>query len=679
MLKLLKIEPSARSIDFVANKKQFQLHSLLTEQRHPQTWNLSSTIRRDVVRGLEQIFSVDEDIVRKFSEMAQDTAVFDRAAEAVKRAIQKRKKIYIYGCGATGRLAKQLESAMWRPFWAKVKKSGLWKTLANHLPPVVEDRLIGEMTGGDRALISALEGLEDLELVGELQLRDRGIEYGDRVFCISEGGETSSVLGTAKAALQLSKRPGPKSIQEAEPPVFFLYNNPDALLRPLERSRSVIDNPAVCRINLTTGPQAIAGSTRMQAATSETFLMGVILEAAVHGLLQEFLTKNELSLLGFGPNFSIKNRLPDFKILHQIVTNSIGPLARLVQLESEAYGNGKRAVYFAGRALLPVFIDCAERSPTFHLDPLDTVLERGKKSWLQVWTGARTRESAWKFFLGRPFRGLDKNFYRPHFENKIKDAYLRSAALNSLEQAGDDQKNLFDFSFSARNIAARAPESGDIGILTCIDEEIGTLALRHSAAARFIRLIKKRGGRVAVITAGNLSRDEVVPLLDRFSLDRKNDAALHFCLTGIDDPLQLGRQILLKILFNGHSTGVMSRLGRVVGNTMTSVKPSNQKLIGRATALIFSHVNDTISQESWQASAGRTNPITYAQANAVLFEAMEFSSQKDASAGEVELSIIRILESLKRRSPISWREALGVLEKEGLENRLLNLNPALRS
>jgi len=256
----LEIEPSARSIDYVTDKKQFQLHTLITEQRHPKTWNLSSTIQEDITEGLIQIFSVDEDIIQKFNEMAQDTSLLERAAQAVKQAIQKNNKIYIYGCGATGRLAKQLESAVWRPFWRKVRQSGLWDTLKSHLPGDIEDRLIGEMTGGDRALISALEGFEDLELVGELQLEERGIEKGDAVFCFSEGGETSSVLGTIKAALQLYQPLNPENTEEAKKYLFFIYNNPDDLLRPLDRSRSVIENPAISRINLTTGPQAIAGS-----------------------------------------------------------------------------------------------------------------------------------------------------------------------------------------------------------------------------------------------------------------------------------------------------------------------------------------------------------------------------------------------------------------------------------
>jgi len=35
-------------------------------------------------------------------------------------------------------------------------------------------------------LISSLEGFEDLQLIGRLQLNDRGIEKGDAVFGVTE-------------------------------------------------------------------------------------------------------------------------------------------------------------------------------------------------------------------------------------------------------------------------------------------------------------------------------------------------------------------------------------------------------------------------------------------------------------------------------------------------------------
>ncbi len=215
--------------------------------------------------------------------------------QAVVRALRHNRRIYLYGCGATGRLAKQMESAIWRPFWKKLKSGGLWPKLAGLVAENIEDSLIGEMTGADRALISSLEGFEDLQLIGRLQLQEHGIGKGDAVFCISEGGETSSVIGTILAA---AERYG-TDVSRARQNLFFIYNNPDSLLRPFGRCRAVLDNAAISRINLATGPQAIAGSTRMQAASSETFVMGVILEEAIARLLGERLTPTQVQELGF--------------------------------------------------------------------------------------------------------------------------------------------------------------------------------------------------------------------------------------------------------------------------------------------------------------------------------------------------------------------------------------------
>ena len=110
--------------------------------------------------------------------MAKDPAVLIQAARTASQAIREGKKIFIYGCGATGRLAKQMESAIWRPFWKGMKKGRLWERLKTAIPGDIENRLIGEMTGGDRALISSLEGFEDLQLVGKLQMKER--EVGDK-------------------------------------------------------------------------------------------------------------------------------------------------------------------------------------------------------------------------------------------------------------------------------------------------------------------------------------------------------------------------------------------------------------------------------------------------------------------------------------------------------------------
>ena len=147
-----------------------------------------------------------------------------------------------------------------------------------------------------------------------------------------------------------------------------------------------------------------------------------------------------------------------------------------------------------------------------------------------------------------------------------------------------------------------------------------------------------------------------------------------------EDPLSLRQQVALKILLNAHSTGVMARLGRVVGNTMTNVSPSNLKLIGRATFLIMSHVNDALKQPRWAEDHGPCEPVSFAEANAVLFEAMDYvSSHEVGQTAEVALCIIRILEALASGAAVSWEQARAILGDEGLASYLARRNPTLQS
>jgi hypothetical protein len=113
----------------------------------------------------------------------------------------------------------------------------------------------------------------------------------------------------------------------------------------------------------------------------------------------------------------------------------------------------------------------------------------------------------------------------------------------------------------------------------------------------------------------------------------------------------------------------MAKLGKVIGNTMTNVSPSNLKLIGRATFLIQSHVNDVLGQPSGAKASGRREPVSYGEANAVLFDSIAYLTDKQEEAGqtaEVAFSIIRILESLKQRRAISHDEALEIVRTTGL-------------
>ena len=126
------------------------------------------------------------------------------------------------------------------------------------------------MAGGDFALIKSVEGFEDFAAFGKKQMTDLGVSARDVVFAITEGGETSFVIGTAWAGVDAGAK------------VYFVYNNPDEILcEHVERSREVIQDARIEKINLTTGPMAITGSTRMQATSIQLCVLLTVLEMVV--------------------------------------------------------------------------------------------------------------------------------------------------------------------------------------------------------------------------------------------------------------------------------------------------------------------------------------------------------------------------------------------------------------
>jgi len=681
LLKLLGLEAPPESIDYVQNKTPFQLHTLLTEQRHPKTWNLSEQIAKDTAAGLRMLFSVDEDIAARLNVLASETKEVEQAAGAVEEAILSGNKIYIYGCGATGRLAKQMESSFWRPFWKKVKgQDKVRAKLEGVVPGDIEERLIGEMTGADRALISSLEGFEDLQLIGRLQLRDRGVRKGDVVICVTEGGETSSVIGTVLGALDPWKAAPGYDPAVSRKNLYFIYNNPDDKLLPFLRSRMVIEEPGITKINLATGPQSITGSTRMQATTIETYVVGNILQAAARRMLGKALSPKEMARIGFEGEVRLGENFRGFAEVLESVKAAIPAIVPFTDIETAVYQAGRFSTYFGGAGLITVFIDSTERSPTFRLFPLDTVKEPQRRCWIQVWTGAPTRNDAWLAFLGRPFRGLDPELYRKPFEEEIEDPYLRTAALESLKRAGNDQADLYDFSFSSFNLKNRAPGRGDLGVVVCLSPEEGELERSDSYFRRFIDLFAKSGAQVALVLVTGLPDRDVARLEKNLRGNMAgNAAALHIVPVRVDaanDPFGLKPQIAAKMLLNAHSTAIMAKLGKVIGNTMTNVSPSNLKLIGRATFLIQSHVNDTMSRPQWVRTLGRRDPISYGEANAVLFDSIAYLKghrEMTGQTAEVGLSIIRILESLKQKRGLTSDEALEILRKTGLSAYLSGL------
>ena len=141
------------------------------------------------------------------------------------------------------------------------------------------------------------------------------------------------------------------------------------------------------------------------------------------------------------------SRLESFTIYQQAIMKNSENIAKFTDLEAACYRANKRAAYYAQDAMISIFTDLTERSPTFGLSPIDTVGTATKKSWIAMFTDGTDKYNAWERFLGRRFKGLDQDAFLPEFQ-KIEDPELKHKGIVSLAKTGRDQEDLYDFSLS---------------------------------------------------------------------------------------------------------------------------------------------------------------------------------------------------------------------------------------
>ena len=245
------------------------------------------------------------------------------------------------------------------------------------------------MAGGDYALIKSVEGFEDFAAFGKKQLGDLGVSAGDVVFAITEGGETSFVIGAAWKGIEAGAR------------VFFVYNNPDGVLcRQVERSREVIEEPRIEKINLTTGPMSITGSTRMQATTIQLCLMLTVMEMVLRDLLRDLDPSWPATL-----DSAVVPLVPrELEEMHQTLRTPavVSQLAALVALEESVYHSGRKNNYFADCFGIDVLTDTTERSPTYCTPPFRKFDNHtATRSWAFLFVPGADTPQAWSRMVRR--------------------------------------------------------------------------------------------------------------------------------------------------------------------------------------------------------------------------------------------------------------------------------------
>jgi N-acetylmuramic acid 6-phosphate etherase len=345
--------------EFLQRQHEFSLGHLPTEGFHPDTKNLSDLVHQDLSTAISIVQKID---LAAIQETLSQSKRINALSKAIHETFQKKHRVFLSGCGATGRLALTLEST-WR-------KTHAGTDLVNSVRAL--------MAGGDFALVKSVENFEDFPEYGRRHLQDLGFEAGDLLIAITEGGETPYVIGTVHEALSHFRE---KKFQKP----WFVYCNPSELLcETVERSRVVIENKNVENLCIETGPMALSGSTRLQAATSQMLAVGAALW-------------NDLSLIQ-----QLHDEYAKFKLAHF--------LKPIVEWESSVYRENNFVMYQTEQFPIAVLTDTTERSPTFSLTPFEKNQDFHSSHYSLCYLGIPTASDApdsWQMILNREPIGLE--------------------------------------------------------------------------------------------------------------------------------------------------------------------------------------------------------------------------------------------------------------------------------
>jgi len=580
-----------RSDDFLKISGQFKLGALVTEGSHAVTANLSEVARADLPAGLKQLFDADEDVIRKYREFAASGRA-ESIKSAVVSALKNGGRVFFTGCGSTGRLSILLDS-VWRDFWQRTAaKDAVQAAQAKDW----ENRTFSVMAGGDFALIKSVEGFEDFTAFGKKQMTDLKVSNKDVVFAITEGGETSFVIGTAWAGIDAGAK------------VYFVYNNPDDILcQHVERSREVIQDARIEKINLTTGPMSITGSTRMQATSIQLCVMLTVLEMAVRELTGKAPLKTAADFLAPLEQAYAALKSPDF----------LKSLAKLVAIEETVYRSGHKNSYFAGRFGIDVLTDTTERSPTYCTPPFrkfdDT---KATESWVFLFLAEDQTETAWQAILKRAPRCVEWS------EAEVRQLVAEENVERSLETVKKIRATeLMRYKIGSNGMGYRILKADDCAVAVMAASETATSQKFQLSQLEAARAVKAHTG---LIYFGA----ELPPVLKTVA-----ESMTLVCLPKTDLLLDGVTRTIVKLVMNALSTCTMVRLGRVMGNYMIWVVPSNLKLIDRATRYITKLTN-----------------LEYQAANRLLFEILVYVEPRmkadQAYPPVVGMAVLRAKENL---------------------------------
>lgn len=206
------------------------LENLLTEQVNPASEGIDGLPTR---RILEIINTEDRQVA---DAVAREIPAITRAVDAIVEALRADGRWFYIGAGTSGRLGV-LDAAECPPTFS-----------------AAADLVQGIMAGGEPALAHATEATEDDPAIGARDLRERGFTPRDVLVGIAASGRTPYVLGAVAEA----RRMGAVTVGISCTPHSELARAVHIAITPL------------------TGPEIVAGSTRMKAGTATKLVLNML-------------------------------------------------------------------------------------------------------------------------------------------------------------------------------------------------------------------------------------------------------------------------------------------------------------------------------------------------------------------------------------------------------------------
>lgn len=211
------------------------LAKLTTEVRNEASLNIDNMSTSEILTLMNQ---EDMTVAQKVNEILPQIS---EAVDLVELAFRRGGRLFYVGAGTSGRIGI-LDAVECPPTFST--------------PP---ELVQGIIAGGMKAIEKAVEGAEDSEEIGALDLKDRNLTAADIVVGIAASGRTPYVIGALKYANQV----GASTVS--------LSSNID----------SAVGSYADVKLEVDTGPEVITGSTRLKAATAHKLILNMITSASM--------------------------------------------------------------------------------------------------------------------------------------------------------------------------------------------------------------------------------------------------------------------------------------------------------------------------------------------------------------------------------------------------------------